>query len=187
MISVTCMTREVTSKGGVRRLRREGKIPVVIYSEGRPAELGFVVRSEVEAGMRTMCPGSLPVTVFELKDASGKARTALVREIQYTPTTYEITHIDFLELSPKRSVEVKVPVEFVNASECIGIKLGGQLRHIMRHVSIRCLPAHIPSQFNVDVRELGIRQSRRVKDLDIPDAVTCLANIEDVVVSIVKL
>lgn len=187
MISVTCSARGKTSKGDVRRLRREGKIPVVIYSEGRPGELGTVVRSEVEAGMRTIIPGSLPVTVFELKDAAGQVRTALVREIQYTPTSYEITHIDFLELSPKRAVEVKVPVEFLNASECIGAKLGGQLRHVLRHVSVRCLPANIPAQFNVDVKELGIRQSRRVKDLDISEAVVCLSNIEEVVVSVVKL
>ena len=187
MISITYSAREETSKGGVRRLRREGRIPVVIYSEGRPAEVGSVACTEIEAGMRSMLPGSLPVTLFELKDPSGKIRKAVVREIQYKPTTYEVIHIDFLELSEQRMVDVKVPVEFVNASECVGVKLGGQLRHILRHVSVRCLPTDIPSQFAVDVKELGIRQSRRVKDLDIPDTVTCTANIEDVVASVVKV
>ena len=186
MISVTCNDREVTSKGGVRRLRRDGSIPGVIYSEGKSAEKVSLARTEIEAGMRSITPGALPVTVFELKDASGRSRTALIREIQYKPTTYEITHIDFLELDPKRMVEVKVPVGFVNASECIGVKLGGQLRHIMRHVCVRCLPADIPAQFNVDVKDLGIRQSRRVRDMDMPDAVTCLVNIEDVVASVMK-
>ena len=187
MISITCSAREETSKGGVRRIRRNGRIPVVIYSEGHPAELGSVVRSEVEAGMRSIRPGSLPVTVFEFKDSSGNVRLAIAREVQYRPTTYEITHIDFLALSQQRMVDVKVPVEFLNAAECVGVKLGGQLRHVTRHVSVRCLPADIPSQFDVDVKELDVRQSRRVKDLDIPEAVTCTANIEDVVVSVIKL
>jgi large subunit ribosomal protein L25 len=186
MINITCSTREGTSKGGVRRLRRDGNIPIVVYSKGQPAELGSVVRSEIEAAMRSIRPGFLPITVFSLKDASGRERTALVREVQYKPTTYEITHIDFLELEPTRMVEVKVPVEFVNAAECIGVKLGGQLRHIMRHVLVRCLPASIPTEFDVDVKDLGIRQSRRVRDLNIPDTVTCLAHIEDVVASVMK-
>ena len=186
MISVTCNAREGTSKGDVRRLRRGGSIPGVVYSEGKSAEKVFVARTEVEAGIRSIRPGALPVTVFELKDASGHSRTALVREIQYKPTTYEISHIDFLELEAKRMVEVKVPVEFVNASECVGVKLGGQLRHIARHVCVRCLPADIPAQFNVDVKDIGIRQSRRVRDMDMPDSVTCLINIEEVVASVVK-
>ena len=186
MISVTCNAREETSKGSLRRFRRGGNIPGVIYSEGKPAEKVFFARAEFEAGMRAISPGTLPVTVFELKDASGRSRTALVREVQYQPTTYEITHIDFLELDQKRMVEVKVPVEFLNASECIGVKLGGQLRHIMRHVCVRCLPADIPAHFSVDVKDLGIRQSRRVRDMDMPDPVTCLVHIEDVVVSVMK-
>ena len=186
MINITCNTREGTSKGDVRRLRRDGSIPVVVYSKGQPAEVGSVSRVEIEAAMRSIQPGFLPITVFSLKDASGRTRTALVREVQYKPTTYEITHIDFLELEPTRMVEVKVPVEFSNASECIGVKLGGQLRHIMRHVRVRCLPANIPTQFDVDVKELGIRQSRRVRDLNIPESVTCLAHIEDVVASVLK-
>jgi large subunit ribosomal protein L25 len=186
MINITYSAREKTSKGDARRLRRDGKIPVVIYSEGKPAESGTVLRSEIEAGMRLIRPGSLPVTVFELKDASGHVRTAVAREVQYTPTTYDIIHIDFLELSPKRIVEVKVPVEFVNASECVGVKLGGLLRHIMRHVRVRCLPANIPDQFNVDVKELGIGQSRRIRDLSFTENMTCMDSIEDVVVSVRK-
>ena len=159
---------------------------MVIYSKGQTAELGSVPRAELEGAMRAIRPGFLPVTVFTLKDASGKTRTAVVREVQYKPTTYEITHIDFLELDSKRMVEVKVPVEFVNAAECTGVKLGGQLRHVMRHVRVRCLPANIPTEFKVDVKDLGIHQSRRVRDLNIPETVTCLANIEDAVVSVMK-
>lgn len=186
MINITCSTRDGTSKGDARRLRRDGNIPMVVYSKGQPAELGSVSRAEIEAAMRSIRPGFLPVTVFTLKDDSGRTRTVLAREVQYKPTTYEITHIDFLELEPKRMVEVKVPVEFLNAGECIGVKLGGQLRHIMRHVRVRCLPANIPSHFEVDVKELGIRQTRRVRDLNIPDTVTCVAHIEGVVVSVMK-
>lgn len=186
MITITCTTREDTSKGDVRRLRREGFIPVVIYSKGQAGQSGTVSRVEIEAAMRSIRPSFLPTTLFSLKDESGKTRNVLVREVQYTPTTYEIIHIDFLELEPNRLVEVKVPVEFDHAADCVGVKLGGQLRHIARHVKVRCLPANIPSHFSVDVKDLGIRQTKRIKDLSIPDAVTCLAKDDDVVSAVVK-
>ena len=186
MISITCTAREETTKGGNRRLRRNGSIPMVVYTKGQPAQAGSVAKAEIEAAMRTVRPGFLPTTVFSLKDPSGQQRTVIVRDIQYHPTSYEVLHIDFLELEENRQVNVKVPVEFVNASECIGVKLGGQLRHIMRHVTVRCLPKNVPSCFTIDVKDLGIRQSRRVRDLVIPGTVACLAKSDDVVVAVIK-
>jgi large subunit ribosomal protein L25 len=148
--------------------------------------MGAISLAEFEAAMRSIQPGFLTTTVFAIKDQSGRERKALVKEIQYQPTTYEILHIDFMELEEGRKVDVKVPVEFVNATECIGVKLGGQLRHIMRHVKVRCVPANIPSNFSVDVKDLGIRQSKRIRDIAIPSTVNCLAHENDVVVAVIK-
>ena len=186
MINITCTERTDTSKGALRRLRRSGSIPVVIYSKGQAAAMGSVSMTEIEAAMRSIRAGFLPTTVFELKDQSGQVRKVVAREVQYHPTTYAIIHIDFLELEAGRQVDIKVPVDFVNAGECIGVKLGGQLRHIMRHVPVRCLPENIPSCLPVDVKDMGIRHSKRVKDLSIPGNVSCLAKENDVVVSVIK-
>jgi large subunit ribosomal protein L25 len=186
MINITCTAREGTSKGNVRRLRRDGSIPIVVYSKGQTAQKGSVSRAEFEAAMRSIRPGFLTTTVFVLKDQSGRERKVLTKEVQYKSTTYDIIHIDFLELEEGRKIEVKVPVEFDNASECVGVKLGGQLRHIMRHVAVRCVPEGIPSHFSVDVKELGIRQTKRVRDIAFPSSVTCLARADDVVVAVLK-
>ena len=186
MISITCTLREDTSKGSLRRLRRDGFIPIVVYSKGQPATMGTVSKAEFEAAMRSINAGFLPTTAFALKDQTGLERKVLAREVQYKPTTYEIIHIDFLALEDDRIIDVKVPVEFVNANECVGVKLGGQLRHIMRHVKVRCLPANVPACFLVDVKEVGIHQSKRVRDLVIPATVTCKAKPEDVVASVCK-
>lgn len=186
MINITCAAREGTSKGELRRLRRDGSIPVVIYSKGQMAQLGAVSRAELEAALRSIQPGFLTTTMFALKDQNGRERKVLVRDIQYKSTTYDIIHVDFFELEEGRIVDVKVPVEFQNANECVGVKLGGQLRHIMRHVKVRCVPANIPSHFPVDVRDLGIRQTRRVRDIAIPATVKCLAHADDVIAAVIK-
>ena len=186
MINITCTAREGTAKGILRRLRRDGSIPIVVYSKGQTAQTGTVLRDEFEAAMRSIRPGFLTTTVFLLKDASGRERKVLVKEVQYKPTTYELIHIDFFELEEGRKIDVKVPVEFDNATECVGVKLGGQLRHIMRHVKIRCVPENIPSHFSVDVKELGVCQTKRIRDIAIPASVTCLAHADDVVVAVLK-
>lgn len=186
MINISCKTRKKQTKGDASRLRREGFIPFVMYSKGQAAEMGTLARSDWEAVIRKLRQGFLTTAKFLLKDESGRERQAIVREIQYTPTSYEVLHIDFLELENSREVELKVPVEFANTVDCTGVKLGGTVRPILRHVRVRCLPGNIPTNFELDMKELGIGHSRRVKDIVIPQGVTCLEGQEEVVVSIVK-
>ncbi len=186
MISITYTMRDSSTKGSVGRLRRNGFIPMVVYSKGEEGQMGSVPRADIEAAMRSIKPGFLPNTVFVLKDESGRERKALIKDVQYQSTTYDIIHLDFYELEEGRLVDVKIPVEFDGAAECSGVKLGGQLRHIMRHVKVRCLPANIPQHFTIDVKEMGIRQSKRVRDIAMPKTVNCLARADDVVVSVLK-
>lgn len=186
MITVTCKAREVQKKGDVKRLRREGFIPFVLYSKGKDAEAGMLPRAEIEAAMRNIRPGFLPTTVFSLKTEKGETRSVVAREVQYKPTTYQIQHIDFMELHEKTPVEVKVPVDLINTVDCIGVKLGGFLQYVMHHVKVRCLPKHIPSHFEIDVKELNIAQSRRVRDIAMPETVKCLEEQDSVVITIAK-
>jgi large subunit ribosomal protein L25 len=186
MITISCKARTKQSKGDASRLRRDGFVPFVLYSKGQPAEMGSLARHDMEAVIRGLRAGFLTTTVFQLKDESGRERQAIVREIQYKPTTYEILHVDFLELTSDCPVELKVPVELANVVDCVGVKLGGTIRPIRRHVLVRCLPGKIPEYFELDMKEMGIGNSRRVKDIVIPKGVTCLESAEEVVVSVVK-
>lgn len=186
MIILECESRKETSKGSLRRLRREGLIPYVIYSKGNEAVLGSLSKGEFVQAVRKLHPGFLTTAVFVLKDKQGVERKALVREVQYHPTTYDVVHIDFMEMEPNREVTVKIPVEMINTVDCVGVKLGGQLRYVMRHIKVRCLPAVLPSHFTIDVKDVNIRQSRRVKDIAIPAGVSCLAHESDVVLSVNK-
>ena len=114
-----------------------------------------------------MKSGHLPTTVFTLADGKTRARV-IIKDIQYHLTTYNVSHIDFGELIDDVPVSVKVPVKCTGVADCVGVKLGGFLRQVVRHVKIECLPQRIPSEFMVDVKDLGIRQTKRLKDIKMP-------------------
>lgn len=172
-------------KSEVKQIRSVGDIPAVIYSlKKEPASL-IVNGPEFSAALRQMQPGHLPVTVFTLNDGVEECR-AIVKEIQYNKITDEVSHLDFQKLDDEK-VHVKVPVNCIGTMECVGIKLGGVLRQVMRHVRVKCQPKHIPTQFDIDVKNASIGNSLRVKDLQgITSDVTVLAKDHDVVAVIAK-
>lgn len=178
--------RTADSKSEVKKLRREAYIPAVLYVKEKSGETFAVNGNEFNSYLRNVKPGHLPTTVFTLVDEQGKERRVVIKDIQYAITTYAVTHLDFEELVSDHKINVKVPVECIGQVDCVGIKLGGVLRQVIRHVRVRCLPKDLPSYFELDIRELGLRQSKRVKDLEIPKAVRPLLNEKEVIAVIVK-
>jgi large subunit ribosomal protein L25 len=178
-------SRTAQKKSESKKLRREGLIPSVIYIKGKVSENVAVPEAGFSSLLRQVMPGRLSTTVFTLAD-DGKSRRALIKEIQYHPTTYNVLHLDFEELHDKETVTVKVPIECIGQVDSVGIKLGGTLRQVLRYVRVSCLPKDIPSAFEVDVRNMGLNETKRLADLSIPESVRLLADPSDVAVSIVK-
>ena len=172
-------------KSDIKQMRREGAIPAIVYSSKDQPKKISVDAVEFNAVLRGMKPGHLPTTVFTLVDEGSEYR-AVVKDLQYDLTTYNVIHIDFGILVDDVPVSVKVPVTCVGIADCVGVKLGGFLRQVVRHVKVECSSKKIPSEFIVDVRDLGIRQSKRLKDLKIPDGVRPLASMDEVLVVIAK-
>ncbi len=185
-LEIQISERAAKTKGEVKKLRREKKIPVCIYSQGKPADTASCGLVEFQTILRQMKPGYLPTTIFAMKDSKGKTRRAVIKDIQYKPTTYEVLHLDFQELHENQMMDIKVPIDHLNAMDCSGVKLGGFLRTLLRHVKVRCLPRNIPTHFEVDVKELGLNQARRVSDLNIPKDVRALEKPQEIVVSVLK-
>ncbi|KAF3362114.1 50S ribosomal protein L25 [Chlamydiales bacterium STE3] len=177
--------RDSTRKCEAKRLRREGQIPAVIYNRNQPGETVSIDNTVFSAFLRKITPGHLPTTVFTLIGAE-KTRKAILKDIQYHPTTYSVIHLDFEELVDNIPVNVKVPVEFTGVADSSGLKLGGVLRHVKRHIKVNCLPKDIPSHFQLDVREMSILENKKVKDLTIPENVRSLVDENQVIVVIAK-
>jgi len=177
--------RSGEKKSELTQIRFRKDIPAVIYQKGKPGELATVSGSEFHAVLRGLKKGYLPTTIFEL-DIDGKTSKAIVKDIQYHPTTYQILHLDFLLLADDVPVDIKVPISCVGEADCVGIKLGGFLRQVIRHLKVRCLPKDIPTDFKVDIRNLAISQTKRIRDIEMGESIRSLVNPGEVVVVIAK-
>ncbi len=177
--------RTTGKKGENNKLRREGNIPAILYNSKKEGKPVAVKGDEFKAILRTLKPGLLPTTVFELT-LDGKKMKAIVKEVQYHVASYEIEHVDFLQLSDQEKVTVNVPIQLVGAADCAGVKLGGFIRQVIRSLKVTCLPKDIPQEFSIDVRELGIAESKRLSDIDIPASVRPVAQMSEVAVLVGK-
>ena len=83
-------------------------------------------------------------------------------------------------------VNVNVPIRCIGAADCPGIKLGGFLRQVMRHLKVNCLPKDMPKELILDIKDLGMKQTKRIKDMVVPNTLTPLASMNEVIVVIAK-
>ena len=178
--------RSKEKKSVTQKIRREGNIPAVMYLHGKDTANLVVNGAEFEAALRAVQPGRLSTTIFTLVSEGGKEHKAIVKEIQYQPTTYRIQHLDFEELFDNVKINVKVPIECTGVADCQGIKLGGTLRQVIRYLRVSCLPKDIPNAFNLDIKPLGVGQSKRLSDLEIPNTIRPLGDLNEVAVVIAK-
>ena len=89
-------------------------------------------------------------------------------------------------LEENTPIFIKVPVVFSGSRECVGVKLGGFIRQVLHHVKVRCLPADMPKDFTLDIRNLEIGQSKRIRDIETGDKVRTVINEKEIVVVIAK-
>ncbi len=180
------VTGRVTGKKSeIKNIRREGNIPAVFYSKGEKGKEIIVDGTEFQKVINKTEKGTLSSTVFNLK-LDGKSIKAIVKDIQYAVTTYNVLHIDFAELHDDVPVTLNIPIKFLNAVECAGVKLGGVLRQVVRYVKVCCLPKDIPDRFNLDVRDLVMGQSLKLSTVKMPSGVTPITNMNEIAVIVAK-
>ncbi len=152
--------RDEKGKAAVRRLRRAGKVPVVIYGEDIDPQPLSIDSHDLEMLIRK------DVSVITLK-IGGKDQDAIIREVQYHPVKDNIIHVDFLTLQKGHKVEMTVPIHF--EGEPKGVKLGGNFSILKHEVNISVLPKDIPDFIKVDVSDLDVGDSIRISDLSAED------------------
>ena len=173
-------------KSEAKRLRREKKIPAVIYSNGKPGEMIAIEAVEFQKLLNHIKKGHLSTTKIVLADENGKERSVIVKDIQYNIITYDIIHLDFEELHDNITVNVNVPIECTGVADCQGVKLGGVLRLVIRQMRVNCLPKDIPASFKVDVTSMVLNDAKRLSDFNIPNTVRPLMKLNQVAIAIVK-
>ena len=157
--------REGRKKNEANRLRASGKIPAVFYGPGKDGKApeGVAVTVDPKAVLRILHSDSGANTLINLKLDGGEARV-MVREYQLDPVTHHLLHADFYQLAMDRAIVVTVPI--VLKGEAMGVKQqAGVLDFVTREIQVQCLPTDIPEHIDIDVTELMLHQSVRVRDL----------------------
>jgi len=164
--SLSATPRTGVGKGVARSLRREGRIPGVVYGRARePLALSLDAR-ELE---RLLGHINAETTVIDLAVDGGNTRT-LIREIQRHPLQRNVIHVDFYELVAGEKVTVHVPIVLVGTAA--GVRLsGGVMSQVLQELECTVDPANIPNRIEFDVTEVTIGHSVHVSDLQIPDGV----------------
>jgi large subunit ribosomal protein L25 len=160
-------TRTHTGKGAARALRREGKVPGVIYGHGRAAEALTIENSALS---RMLSGVSASTTIFDISVDNRAPVKALIREMQRDPLRpAQILHLDLYEVRADEAITLEVPVHLVGIPD--GVRnFGGVLDHVLRELEIEVLPANIPERVELDVTALAIGHSVFVRDVTIPNA-----------------
>src|SRR6187431_521663 len=183
--TLEAVMREGRGKNEANRLRASGRIPSVVYgtpSKGKAPE-GVAVAVDPKALLRILHSDSGANTLITLKLDGGQSRV-MVKEYQLDPITHALLHADFYQLAMDKAITVPVPI--VLKGEPRGVKLqGGVLDFVTRDIQVLCLPTDIPEHIDVDVTEMMLNQSIRVRDLAQSDKWKALTDGETMLVHVV--
>jgi len=180
-ITLEVTRREQTGKEVAKKLRRDGKVPAVVYGGHREPVAIAVDRKSVSELIQKSEHGIR--SVFLLKMAgSDQQRHAMIKDVTIDPISRRMTHIDFVRVVMDEKIKVTVPVALNGTAK--GVKEGGLLDFQVRELHVECLPNAIPDSIDVDVTPLGGHDYYRVKDLQLPEGVKVLDDPERVVVGV---
>ncbi|PDP60877.1 50S ribosomal protein L25/general stress protein Ctc [Prevotella intermedia] len=161
-IQISGKKRETTGKKASKELRKEGMIPCNLYGEakanGKPVAFSFVApMSELRKLIYTP-----HIYLVEL-NIDGVNHAAIMKEIQFHPTTDAVLHIDFYEVNESKPIVMGVPVKHIGLAQ--GVRDGGRMNKSIRKINVRAPYAQIPETLDIDVTKLRIGKSIKVGDL----------------------
>ena len=163
--TLDAVKREGRGKNEANRLRTAGQIPAVVYGskkDGKAPE-GVALSVDPKAVLRILHSDSGANTLINLRVDGTEARV-MVKEYQLDPITHQLLHADFYALAMDKEITVTVPI--VLKGESRGVKQqGGIVDFVTRDIEVQCLPTDIPENIAVDITELMLNQSIRLKDL----------------------
>ena len=168
--------RNSFKKGPAGRLRKEGKIPAVIYGHNKPVHIS-VSATEFDSKFHIISENTLiSITV------DGKDYEVLVKDSQENMILGKITHLDFYEVERGKVLKTRIPVILTGTS--VGVKEGGLLEQHLHEIDIECLPKDIPAKIELDITELQLGESIHISDLKMADEVKILNSMDQSVVGV---
>jgi large subunit ribosomal protein L25 len=180
-VTLEVTRREATGKEVAKKLRRDGKVPAVVYGGHREPVAITVDRKSVSELIQKSEHGIRSVFLLRMA-GSDQQRHAMIKELTIDPVSRKMLHIDFVRVVMDEVIKVTIPVHVTGTAR--GVKEGGLLDFQVRELHVECLPNAIPDSIDVDVTPLEGHDYFRIKDLKLPEGVKVLDDPERVVVGV---
>ena len=164
-IDLKAQVRKTTGKGPARTLRREGRMPAVLYGQKTESIMLSIDIREFEKIVKKANIGSLLLNL-QIQNGKTLTRPAMIKELQTNPVTGAYIHVDFYEIDMQRKIRVSVPV--VARGKSVGVENGGLLQIVRRELELFCLPTAIPRAIEVDVTDLEIGDAIHIEEITLP-------------------
>jgi large subunit ribosomal protein L25 len=167
-IEFNAKKRDLQGSSASRRLRREGRVPAIVYGgEAAPQQVDLD-HNEIYHLLRKEAFHSSVLTM----NVDGQKQMCLLRDVQRHAYKLQILHVDFQRVDATHKIHQKVPLHFVNADIAPGVKTeGGIVSHVMTEVDVKCLPGDLPAFIEVDLKDLSSGHSIHVSQLPLPKGV----------------
>ena len=159
--------RSKSGKSAARAIRREGKVPAVLYGGGQAAENLALNHTEVLKHLEHEAVFSHILDI----NIDGQVSKGVLKDLQRHPSKRKIIHMDFMRVQVGETIRMHVPLHFTGAETVVGVKAGGILMTNVTDVEVDCLPADLPEYIEVDVSGLGVGESLHLGDIAVPGSV----------------
>lgn len=166
--AMTAKKRDRAGKGIARSLRREGKLPAVVYGDNKDPVLLTLSSKDVNLEYQK---GHMYTTLCDL-NVDGEKMLVLARDVQLHPVSDFAEHVDFLRVTPKTKLKVNVPVHFTNYEESEAGKAKGVLNIVRHEVELMCSATHIPEYVEVDLTPFAIGDSVKISNAVLTEGAT---------------
>ena len=167
--TLEAQSRKDVGKGASRRLRREKKVPAVVYGGGKDAQSLTLNHNEV---WRKLQFESFFSHIITLEIDGKQKQQAIVRDLQRHPFKPLIGHMDFQRIVADQELQVRVPLHYTNEEESTGVRMnGGEISHLESEVLVACLPKHLPEYIEVDLVNLDVGDTLHMSDIQLPEGV----------------
>ncbi|NTV96568.1 MAG: 50S ribosomal protein L25/general stress protein Ctc [Thiobacillus sp.] len=162
---INAAKRDGQGSGASRRLRHTGRVPGIVYGGDKAPQAIDMDHKELLLGLRHEAFHS---SVLSL-NVDGEKQSVLLKDVQTHPYKVQVLHIDFQRVDASHKIHMKVPLHFVNADTCPGVKLeGGVVSHVMTEIDITCMPDSLPEFVEVDCKDLAVGHSIHLSHLTLP-------------------
>ncbi len=170
--------------GSSRRLRRQGKVPAIIYGGGRKPRAVAVDHARL---LRDMEQGAFYTSILTLT-LGDVSQPVVVKDVQRHPSRRQVLHLDFQRIREDEKISLSVPIHFLGADLAVGVKeQGGEVSVQLTEVEVSCLPKDLPEYIEIDISGLELNQRLHLTDLAVPEGVELPTLIQGLDPSIVTI